>query len=317
MPASSLSHELGSTGQSAIRKATYRLMPLMAVGYGIAYMDRVNISFAALQMNRDLHFSATVYGLGAGLFFLSYAICEIPSNLALYRVGPRRWLSRIMITWGIIAMAMLFVRTPIQFYAARFLLGVAEAGFFPGIIYYLAQWFPLELRARTVSRFYVALPLSSVFMGGIAGALLNLNGKFGLSGWQWLFLLEGFPAVLMGFVFLRFLPDGPATAPWLTQPERDWVLKAATEDVTAAGGESHSIQAALRDPRVWQVGTFMMLMLAGNYAWQFSMPDMIQISTGWTATNVGYAVALASLLGAASMVVGACLLYTSPSPRDS
>ncbi len=157
-------------GASAMRKATLHLIPLIALGYGAAYMDRVNISFAALQMNRDLHFSATVYGFGAGLFFLSYAACEIPSNLLLYRFGARRWLARIMVTWGILAMGMLFVRTPWQFYTVRFLLGMSEAGFFPGVIFYLMQWFPPELRARTISRFYISLPLSSVFMGLIAGA---------------------------------------------------------------------------------------------------------------------------------------------------
>ena len=159
-----------------MRKATWRLIPLIALGYGVAYMDRVNIGFAALHMNADLHFSNTVFGIGAGIFFLSYAACEIPSNLLLYRFGARRWLARIMLTWGLLAMAMLFVRTSTQFYAMRFLLGMAEAGFFPGVLYYLTQWFPSGLRARTISRFYISLPLSAVFIrGAVAGTLLNLN----------------------------------------------------------------------------------------------------------------------------------------------
>src|SRR5271170_7568016 len=215
--------------RAALRKATWRLIPLIALGYGTAYMDRVNISFASLQMNRDLHFSNTVYGFGAGLFFLSYAACEIPSNLLLYRFGARRWLARIMITWGILAMAMLFVRTPWQFYTARFLLGMSEAGFFPGVIFYLMQWFPPELRARAISRFYIAHPLSSVFMGLIAGALLNLDGHFGLRGWQWLFLVEGLPAVLLGLAFFLFLPDSPAQANWLTEDERQWIIRHANQ----------------------------------------------------------------------------------------
>src|ERR1700676_322114 len=169
--------------KSAYRKASLRILPLIALGYGAAYIDRVNISFASLQMNRDLNFSATVYGFGAGLFFLSYAACEIPSNLALYRFGARRWLARIMITWGLIAIAMIFVRTPMEFYFARFFLGMAEAGFFPGVVFYLMQWFPPELRARTVTRFYIAWPLSTVFMGLVAGALLNLQGHLSLAGW--------------------------------------------------------------------------------------------------------------------------------------
>src|ERR1700758_72924 len=177
-------------GATATRKATLRLIPLIALGYGSAYMDRVNISFAALQMNRDLHFGATTYGFGAGLFFLSYAACEVPSNLLLYRFGARRWLARIMVSWGIVAMAMVFVRTPIQFYVGRFALGVAEAGFFPGIVFYVAQWFPTELRARSISRFYIAWPLSVVVMGGLAGALMGLDGQLGLTGWQWLFAVE-------------------------------------------------------------------------------------------------------------------------------
>ena len=168
---------------SAMRKVSLHLLPLIGLGYGAAYMDRVNISFAALQMKRDLHFSATTYGFGAGLFFLSYAACEVPSNLLLYRFGARRWLARIMLTWGVIVMAMLFVRTPTQFYTGRFFLDMAEAGFFPGVIFYLIQWFPPNLPARAISRFYISLPLSSVFMGPIAGALLHLDGRLGLRGW--------------------------------------------------------------------------------------------------------------------------------------
>ena len=207
---------MSAVGRSAMRKATWRLIPLISIGYLIAYMDRVNISFASLQMNRDLGFSATTYGLGAGLFFLSYAVCEIPSNLMLHAIGARRWMARIMITWGLLAAAMMFVRTPGQFYAMRFLLGMAEAGFFPGVIYYLMLWFPLSMRARTISRFYIALPISSVVMGGLAGTLLGLNGKWGLSGWQWLFLIEGLPAVAMSAVFWFLLPDRPEDAQWLT-----------------------------------------------------------------------------------------------------
>src|SRR5665213_879941 len=150
--------------KSAYRKASLRILPLIALGYGAAYIDRVNISFASMQMNRDLNFSATVYGFGAGLFFLSYAACEVPSNLLLYRFGARRWLARIMVTWGIVAVAMVFVRTPTEFYIGRFALGLAEAGFFPGVIFYVAQWFPIELRARSISRFYIAWPLSVVVM---------------------------------------------------------------------------------------------------------------------------------------------------------
>jgi ACS family tartrate transporter-like MFS transporter len=156
-----------SAGASTQRKVSLRLLPVIGIGYGLAYMDRVNISFASLQMNRDLHFSATVYGVGAGLFFIGYALCEVPSNLLLLRFGARRWLARVMFTWGLLAAAMMFVRTPLQFNVLRFLLGVAEAGFFPGVLYYLTLWFPAHMRARAVSRFYIALPLGSTVMGAL------------------------------------------------------------------------------------------------------------------------------------------------------
>jgi ACS family tartrate transporter-like MFS transporter len=289
-------------GRSATRKATLRLIPLIALGYGAAYMDRVNISFAALQMNRELHFSATVYGFGAGLFFLSYAACEIPSNLLLYRFGARRWLSRIMVTWGLLAMAMLFVRTPWQFYTVRFLLGMAEAGFFPGIIFYLMQWFPPHLRARAISRFYISLPLSSVFMGSIAGALFHLDGRLGLSGWQWLFLVEGMPALLLGIVFFFCLPDSPADAPWLTPDERRWIIDSIHNDPSLTGPRSHSLGTALSDPRVWQIGLFQMFMLASSYAYTFVAPDIVQRVTHLSTTRVGFIIAALSILGAAAML---------------
>ncbi len=292
-------------GASAMRKATLRLIPLIALGYGAAYMDRVNISFASLQMNRDLHFSATVYGFGAGLFFLSYAACEIPSNLLLYRFGARRWLSRIMVTWGILAMGMLFVRTPLQFYVARFLLGMSEAGFFPGVIFYLMQWFPPELRARAISRFYISLPLSSVFMGLIAGALFNFDGRLGLRGWQWLFLVEGLPAVLLGIAFFLFLPDSPSDAKWLTQDERHWIVRQVNRSTSQATHQGDSLDRALLDPRVWQLGLFMLFMLASLYAYTFIAPDIVQRSTHLSTTLVGFIIAGLSLLGALGMLLNA------------
>jgi MFS transporter, ACS family, tartrate transporter len=292
-------------GRSATRKATLHLIPLIALGYGVAYMDRVNISFAALQMNRDLHFSGTIYGLGAGLFFLSYAACEIPSNLLLYRFGARSWLARIMITWGILAMGMLFVRTPLQFYIARLLLGMSEAGFFPGVIFYLMQWFPPELRARTVSRFYISLPLSSVFMGLIAGALLNLDGHLGLHGWQWLFLIEGLPAVLLGIAFYLLLPDSPAKANWLTEPERQWIIQHVDKAPSSSTHRCDSIARALLDPRVWQLGIFMFLMIASSYAYTFIAPDIIQRSTHLSTTNVGFIIGGLSFIGALGMLLNA------------
>jgi MFS transporter, ACS family, tartrate transporter len=208
-------------GKSAMNKAFWRVLPLVLVAYLFAYMDRVNVSFAAASMNEDLAFSATIYGLGGGLFFLGYALFEIPSNLMLVRFGARKWIARIMITWGLLSAAMMFVQTPVQFYVLRFLLGVAEAGFYPGVIFYFAGWFPPCHRGRAVSRFYIAAPLASVAMGGMSGWLLGLDGNAGLHGWQWLFLVQGLPTVLVGLAVLRFLPDAPETAAWLTQSEKD------------------------------------------------------------------------------------------------
>jgi MFS transporter, ACS family, tartrate transporter len=288
-------------GRAAMRKATWRLIPLIALGYGTAYMDRVNISFASVQMNRDLHFSASIYGLGAGLFFLSYAACEVPSNLLLCRFGARRWLSRIMITWGVLAIAMMFVKTPLQFYVLRFLLGMAEAGFFPGVVFYLMQWFPPEMRARAISRFYVSLPLSSAVMGALAGALLNLQGRLGLAGWQWLFLVEGLPAILLSVAFLLWLPDGPADAAWLTGDERAWVLEQIRVDA-CSGGHTHDVWRALRDPRVLQVGLIFLFMLGCNYAYTFSAPAILIKLTGWNVARVGFLISAISLLSALAMI---------------
>lgn len=288
--------------RSAVRKASWRLLPLFALGYGTAFMDRANISFAALQMNRDLHFSATIYGLGAGLFFISYAACEVPSNLLLCRFGPRRWLSRILLTWGLLAIAMMFVRTAPQFYVIRFLLGMAEAGFFPGTIYYLTQWFPPHMRARAISRFYISFPLSSAFMGAIAGALLNLNGRFGLAGWQWLFLVEGLPALILGVVFLLHLPDTPAHAKWLTPDESAWLIGQIESDA-ACGEHTHDIGRALLDRRVWLVAIVFFCMLSCFYAFVFSAPTILLNLTGFSITGTGYLISAISVASALAMLV--------------
>jgi MFS transporter, ACS family, tartrate transporter len=293
-----------AVGRTALRKASLRLIPLFALGYGIAYMDRVNISFASLQMNRDLHFSASIYGFGAGLFFVSYAACEVPSNLLLYRVGARRWFARIMFTWGLLAMGMMFVRTPVQFYVMRFLLGMAEAGFFPGVIFYLGQWFPQHMRARAISRFYVAYPVSTVLMGAIAGLLLDLQGKAGLAGWQWLFLIEGLPAIVLSIVLLVSLPSSPEEAKWLTEEERQWILHHVLPS-GAADGHRKNIGRALLDRRVWQISLVFLCMLGASYAYTFSAPAIVQGLTGLSIRNVGFLVALMNLLGAPAMILNA------------
>jgi ACS family tartrate transporter-like MFS transporter len=200
--------------QSALQKARWRILPLLSICYLVAFMDRANISFAAKTMNHDLHFSAQTYGLGAGLFFLSYSLCEVPSNRLMLKFGARRWLSRIMLTWGLIAGGMVLVRSPHSLYASRLLLGCAEAGYFPGALYYLSQWFPRATRGRAISLFYVSLPISTIVMGALAGSLLGLDGRLGLRGWQWMFLVEAAPAVLLAFAVWFGLPEDVASAKW-------------------------------------------------------------------------------------------------------
>src|ERR1039458_2294459 len=276
---------LARIGESAQRKAAWRLLPVIGVGYGLAYMDRINVSFASLQMNKELHFSAAVYGMGAGLFFIGYALCEVPSNLLLLRFGAKRWLARIMFTWGLLAAAMMFVRTPIEFNVLRFLLGMAEAGFFPGVIYYLTLWFPARTRARAVSRFYIALPLSSTVMGSVAGWLIGLSGKWGLSGWQWLFLLEGLPAVLFRFIILWLLPDNPHRVSWLTADEKAWLQRQLDEDSSHAHlGHSAGVRQALASPKVWMIGLFFFCALTCNYCYSFSAPAILQTASDRTLT---------------------------------
>jgi MFS transporter, ACS family, tartrate transporter len=298
-------HEPSSdaVGRRALLKASWRLLPLIGLGYGIAYMDRVNIGFAALQMNQALGFSGAVYGLGGGLFFLSYAALEVPSNLALMRFGARRWIARIMLTWGLIAAAMMFVRTPTEFYVLRFLLGAAEAGFFPGVVFYLMNWFPAHERGRAISRFYIALPLASVVMGLVAGWLLGLGGHLGLAGWQWLFLVEGLPALALSVAVLFLLPDSPAKAPWLTPEEKAWFARAMAADRQAPGvSRDHGVLGALTDPRVWLLGVCNIFMMAAAYAFTLSAPAVLQRATHLSATWVGMIVAAGGVLGAFAML---------------
>src|SRR5471030_2480139 len=200
-----------------LAKARRRLIPFLFLLYIVAYLDRINVGFAALQMNQALAFSATTYGFGAGIFFLSYVLFEIPSNVILARVGARLWIARIMISWGLVSSAMMFVRSASGFYTLRFLLGLAEAGFFPGLIFYLTRWFPARERARTVAAFMTATLIAGVIGGPISGALLSLHGAGGLDGWQWLFLLESVPAIVLGFVVLKVMAEHPGEATWLTE----------------------------------------------------------------------------------------------------
>ncbi len=295
---------MDDVGRSAISKISLRILPLLCIGYLFAYMDRVNIGFAAASMNADLKFSATVYGLGGGFFFLSYALFEVPSNLLLVRFGARRWIARIMITWGLLAAAIMFVRTPLQFYGLRFLLGMAEAGFFPAAVYYLARWFPTAQRGGAISRFYVAGPLTAVVMGAVSGALLGLDGRGSLHGWQWLLLIEGLPAVGMGVLILLFLPEAPQTADWLSPAEKAW-LKASLDADAARLGEPvrHDMLATLRHPLVLQLGVIGCLCIGAFYALTLSGPLVLKAHAGLDATLAGYVISLGGCCGAVGMLI--------------
>src|SRR5437762_4625668 len=210
----------------AIRRVRARLIPFLAFLYFIAYLDRVNVGFAALQMNVSLGFSGSVYGFGAGIFFIGYFLFEVPSNLILARVGARMWIARIAIVWGLVSIGEMFVRGPISFYTVRFLLGAAEAGFFPGIVFHFTYWFPARERARAVAQCSAASIAAGIVGAPLSGALLSLRGAGGLDGWQWLFLVEGVPAVVLGVVAFFYLADGPAKARWLPEAEKRWLIEA-------------------------------------------------------------------------------------------
>src|SRR5262252_8293848 len=219
----------GATGKPEVetrtmRQVTLRIVPFLMVAYFVSFVDRVNLGFAALQMVKDLHLSATVFGLGGGIFFLSYFLFEVPSNLLLEKFGARRWIARIMITWGVLAGGMALVKGPQSLYLMRLLLGAAEAGFFPGVILYLMYWFPAEYRARIIGLFTVAIPASSFLGSPVSAALLTTDGWLGLRGWQWMFIIEALPAVLLGLACLILLSDQPADATWLGGDERRWLL---------------------------------------------------------------------------------------------
>jgi ACS family tartrate transporter-like MFS transporter len=302
--------------ESGLRKARWRLLPLLSVCYLVAYMDRANISFAAKTMNRDLHFSPQQYGLGAGLFFLSYALCEVPSNRLMLRFGARRWLARIMLTWGLLAGAMVFVRSPHSFYGARLLLGCAEAGYFPGALYFLSQWFPRTTRGRAISWFYVSLPVSTIVMGGLAGALLGLDGRLGMRGWQWMFLVEAAPAVVLSAVIWFGLPNHVASARWLSREEKEAITEELERDKVSDGsvGDGH-VWEALWSGRVWLLGLAYFFELGMTYAITFSLPTVLGETTGWSAARVGYLIAWAGVVGAVLMVGGAWVTDRSARPR--
>jgi MFS family permease len=271
--------------QAVLTKVALRFVPLLTLAYVVNYLDRTNIGVAALTMNRDLGFSQTEFGLGAGILFIGYTVFEIPSNLALYRFGARRWIARIMITWGLVSVATAWVFDANSYYVARFALGVAEAGFFPGVAYYFAAWFPTQYRARMLAWFLVAVPLSSVVGGPISGLLLEMNGAFGLLGWQWLFIVEGLPAVLLGLVVLRVLSDRPEVAAWLS-PEEQRVLTAMLAEEKRERPKA-SLAAALADIRVVMLAAIQFGFTLGSYGIGIFLPQIIK---GFVLSNLAASV---------------------------
>lgn len=280
-------------------RCAWRLIPLILLGYLINYIDRVNVGFAALTMNRDLSFSPAVFGFGAGVFFLSYSLFQVPANVILEKVGARRWIFSIMVVWGLVSAATALVYDPISFYVLRFVLGVAEAGFFPGMLLYLTYWFPQAYLARFIGMFMTGIPLAFVVGGPVSSLILEMDGVAGLHGWQWLFIIEGLPATVLAFVFLRLLPDGPADAEWLRPEEKNLIMSRLENEDRA---EKHSLWPGLRDPRIFVLGLVLAGVQFGLYGTQIWIPQMVQ-AMGFSTFATGFVVAFAFLLAGAGMVI--------------
>ncbi len=290
-------------GREAMRKVQWRIVPLLTLAFLCAYADRVNVGFAAATMNADLGFSATVYGLGSGLFFLSYALFEIPSSQLSVRFGSRNWIARIMVSWGLLSAATMFVTTAWQFYLIRFLLGAAEAGFFPAVIFYFARWLAPEYRGRALSRFYIASPLNSIVLGGVSSWMLGFHGTGGLKGWQWLFLMQGLPSVLVGALLLWLLPERPDKVSWLAPAEKGWLSGALAREQLAHGAPVHGgVLKALAHPRVAQLGAVGVLMAGSVTTLMLSAPLVLADRTGGSAGAVGLIVSIGGVIGAVTML---------------
>ena len=285
------------------RRVAFRFMPLLFVGYVVAYLDRVNVGFAKLQMLGSLHFSEAAYGLGAGLFFVGYFLFEVPSNLLLHKLGARRWIARIMITWAILSMATAWVQTPTMFYIVRFLLGVAEAGFFPGMILYLTYWFPSHRRGKMVALLMAGNPVSGLVGGPLSGYIMHsTHGAFGMDGWQWLFILEAMPSIVLGIVVFFWLDDRIADARWLDDDEKRLIQ--GEIDANAASHTHGSVRAVFTSARVWLLCLILFGIVMGSYAIGFWQPTIIR-GTGiddpfviGLLTMIPYTAALVSMIAA-------------------
>jgi ACS family tartrate transporter-like MFS transporter len=286
--------------EEVIRRVIRRLIPFAFLCYVVAYIDRVNIGFAARELQRDLGLSATQYGLGAGLFFIGYCVFEVPSNLILERVGARLWIARIMIVWGLVSMATMFITDVWSYYIARVVLGLAEAGFFPGMVLYLTYWIPAAERARTNALFMTAVPVSVIVGAPLSEALLSLNGRLGLHGWQWLFLLEGFPAVILGVLALKVFTDRPEQATWLEPADREWLARTMNEERAQRIATGHgSIGRSLTSGRVWLLCTVYLMNTSVTYGIFLWLPRMLQDATG----SSGFGVAVLTTIPFAAALI--------------
>jgi MFS family permease len=298
---------IGTSGQttlanSTIRRVSLRLIPFLLLCYFIAFLDRINVSFAALQMNRDLSLTPAVYGFGAGLFFLTYCTLELPSNLLLYRYGATRWIARIMFTWGLCAACMAFVVGPYSFYAMRLLLGAAEAGFFPGVLFFLTLWFPAVQRGRVIGVFMSGVAISGLIGSPLSGMLLSLDGAAGLRGWQWLFILEGVPAMILAPLCLICLQDGPAHAKWLSAAEKSWLKTTLDAEQRADGQVKKSANLkALLNPRVFLLAAMYFTNVAMVNGILFFLP-MILKGFGLSNTQTGFVAAIPSAAALAAVI---------------
>jgi ACS family tartrate transporter-like MFS transporter len=286
-----------------LRKVSWRIVPFIMLLYFIAYIDRVNIGFASLTMKTDLGFTASMLGFGAGIFFWGYFLFEVPSNIILHKVGARMWIARVMVTWGIISACMAFVKGPTSFYIVRFLLGAAEAGFFPGIILYLSYWFPARHRAAVTALFMAAAPLSTALGSPLSAALLEMNGVMGLHGWQWLFLIEAVPALILGVVVFFYMTDKPEKAKWLEDDERAWLVsvmnaEAASRSTTA----KHGIISGLANPRVLALSLIYFGTSAGLYTLGIWAPQIIK-QLGVSSITVGLLNAIPPVVSVIAMVI--------------
>ncbi|QCP52407.1 MFS transporter [Trinickia violacea] len=290
-----------------VRKLIWRILPFVMLLYFVSFLDRVNVGFAALTMNKDLGLTPTMFGLGGGIFFLGYFLFEVPSNLILHKVGARMWIARVMVTWGLVSVASAFVTGEKSFYVLRFLLGVAEAGFFPGIILYLSQWFPARQRALAAAAFMAAAPLSTAIGSPISGALMQMPVMGGLKDWQWLFIIEAVPAIVLGFVVLKALTDSPAKAAWLADDEKAWLTATLREESRgreSEGGHVAGALGALRDPRVWVMAMIYFGTSAGLYTLGLWAPLIIR-QFGFSSLETGALNAIPSVLAVIGMVLWA------------